>query len=88
MVKRLLSLATNHPITFVLGATLAWLVLLAASTGIALGALQAHGGEAAAALLGPVIGAAGVYLLLWRLGWLGASGITRPGHGQTWCLTL
>jgi membrane protease YdiL (CAAX protease family) len=72
----------------VLGLTIAWFVLVMVFTGIASSALRKPYGDATAGTLGRLAVTACVLLLVWRLGWLRASGIARLGSWQVWLLAL
>lgn len=80
------SFTTVHPILFALGSSLIWFVLALVFTGIASGALRRPYGDAVTTTIGRLAVTAGVLFLLWRLGWLAASGVTRPGSGLAWLL--
>jgi hypothetical protein len=79
------SFARNHPLAFVLTSAVAWSVLLVALMGVASSALRMPNGDAT---IGRLAVTACVLLLVWRLGWLKAAGITRLGRWQVWRLAL
>jgi membrane protease YdiL (CAAX protease family) len=80
--------ASNHPVAFGLLVTLGWLVLLVVSMGIASSALQKPYGEEPTVTIGRLVGTACILLLVWRLGWLGSSGIARLGSCRIWLLAF
>ncbi len=82
------SFAANHPIGFVVSATIAWFVLVLVFTGIATSALAEPYGGAATATVGRLAVTVCVLLLVWRLGWLKASGVGRLGSRQIWLIAL
>lgn len=80
------SFAAKHPVLFVLGSIIAWLVLAMIFAGITSNALGRPYEDAL------TIGRLGVticcLLLIWRLGWLKMSGITRSGNWVVWLIAL
>ena len=82
------SFTTNQPILFVICATVAWFVLVMVFTGIASSALRKPYGDATTGTLGRLAVMACTLWLVWRLGWLAASGVTRLGSGPVWLLAL
>jgi membrane protease YdiL (CAAX protease family) len=82
------SITTNQPVLFVFSATIAWFVLVMVFTGIASIALRKPFGDATTGTMGRLAVTACSLWLVWRLGWLEASGITRLGSGPVWLLTL
>lgn len=87
-MNALRSFASNHPVIFVVGVTIAWLVLLMIFMGVASGALRTPYGDATTVLIARCAAAVCIILLLWRLDWLQTSGISRLGRWQVWLLTL
>ena len=87
-MNRLRSFATNHPVAFVFSLTIAWLVLLLVFTGIASSALAKPYGGVATGTVGRLTVTVCVFLLVWRLGWLEASGVGRLGSRQVWLIAL
>ena len=73
---------------FVLGLTIVWFVLVVVFTGIASSAFRKPYGHAATGTMGRLAVTACVLLLVWRLGWLEASGVARLGSWQVWLLAL
>lgn len=82
------SFQTHHPVAFALSSTLGWLVLVLICIGVASRALGAPYGGAAAITVSRLAAAACTLLLIWRLGWLRASGVTRLGRGRIWLLAV
>jgi len=82
------SFASNHPIIFVISLTIAWLVLLMILMGIASSALRTPYGDVTTTSIGHLAVTACILLLVWRLGWLKASGITRLGRWQVWLIAF
>jgi hypothetical protein len=82
------SVATDHPVVFVIGLTIAWFLLVVVFTGIASSALRRPYGDATTATLGRLAVTACILLLVWRLGWLEPSGIARPGSWRVWLIAL
>jgi len=80
------ALATNRPVSFVLILTIAWFVLLAVFMGIASSALREPYGSATTGTAGRLAVTACVLFLVWRLGWLEASGVARLGSWRVWVL--
>lgn len=77
--------SANHPVLFVLGLTLTCFVFLLMVTGVAIGKLREPYSEVTAAMVRLAL-AAGLIYLIWRLGWLAGSGITRLGGWRVWLL--
>jgi len=82
------SFQTNQPILFVVCATIAWFVLVMIFTGIASSALRKPFGDATTGTMGRLAVTACSLWLVWRLGWLEASGVTRLGSGLVWLLAM
>jgi len=82
------SFETHHPVAFALSLTLGWVVLVLVFIGVAARALRAPYGGAATTAVSRLAAAACTLLLIWRLGWLGASGVTRLGRGRIWLLAV
>ena len=82
------SFTTNQPVLFVLSVAIAWLVLALVFTGFASSALHQPYAGAVTGTIGRLAAAACTLWLVWRLGWLEASGVTRLGGWQVWLLTL
>jgi len=85
------SFAAKHPVLFVLAATIAWLVLFVlviVLAGIASTALGRPYDDALITTMGRLIVTAGCLILIWRLGWLKASGVTRLGGWLVWLIAL
>jgi membrane protease YdiL (CAAX protease family) len=80
------SIATNHPVVFVVTAAVVWSVLLVVLMGVASGALRLSYGDAAVGAIGRLAVTACVLLLVWQLGWLKAAGVARPGTRRVWLL--
>jgi membrane protease YdiL (CAAX protease family) len=82
------SFTTDQPVLFVFCATIAWFVSVLAFTGMASSALRKPYGDAVTGTLGRLVVTACVLWLVWRLGWLEASGVTRLGSWQVWLIAL
>lgn len=82
------SLSTNRPVLFALVLAIVWFVLGLVLTGISSAVLQKSYGDAMVTILGRSALTICILLLIWKLGWLEASGITRTGSGQAWCLAF
>ncbi len=82
------SFSTNRPILFVLVLAIVWFVLAITFTGITAGVLQKPYDNATAAILGRTVVLLCAALLILKLGWLKASGITHAGSGWVWWLAL
>lgn len=80
--------AKNHPVLFALLVTVAWFVSLGIFMGIASIALQKPFGHVTTGMAGRLTVTACVLLLIWRLGWLKASGVARLGRRQVWLFAL
>lgn len=87
-MKKLTSIATNHPVVFAISATILWFVLELALTGVASGVLRKPYGDPGSATVGRLVTTACVLLLLGRMGWLGPAGVTRLGRWQVWLAAL
>jgi membrane protease YdiL (CAAX protease family) len=87
-MNALRSYATRHPVMFVLSLTIAWLIVLLVFTGIASSALHRPFGDAVTGTIGRLTITACILLLVWRLGWLEASGVARLGRWPVWLLAL
>jgi uncharacterized protein len=87
-MNTLRSYATRHPVMFALSLTIAWFVVLLVITGIASSALHRAFGDAVTSTIGRLAITACVLLLVWRLGWLKASGVARLGRWPVWLLAL
>jgi membrane protease YdiL (CAAX protease family) len=83
-VRDLQFVAGRRPIPFVLGSMVAWLAVLMVFSGVASGALGRPYGDPVTLTIGRLAGAACVVLVLWRLRWLRASGVSRLGGWQIW----
>jgi membrane protease YdiL (CAAX protease family) len=79
--------ATNHPVLFAFGLTVVCFVLVFFLMGVAYSKLRKPYGDVAAVILRSVL-AIGLFLLLWRLGGLERSGLTRLGRWQAWLLAV
>ncbi len=82
------NLSLNHPVGFVLILTITWLVLLIIFMGIASGIFHKPYGDVMTVTISRLSVTACVLFMVWRLGWLEASGISRPGTWQVWLLAL
>jgi uncharacterized protein len=80
--------ATRHPVQFVLASTVAWFVLLVVCMGLASGALRRPYGDGVSIAIARLATTAFVVALVWRLGWLRASGIARLGGWPVWLLAI
>lgn len=87
-MNTLRSFAGRHPVLFVLILTIAWLVMLLFFTDIASSALHKPFGDAVTGTIGRLTISACILLLVWRLGWLEASGVGRLGRWQVWLAAL
>jgi membrane protease YdiL (CAAX protease family) len=79
--------AANYPVLFALSATLACFVFVLFLMGIISSKLRKPYGDAAAMMIRLAV-AAGLVLLVWRLGGLEGSGIARWGRWQAWLLAV
>lgn len=86
-MNTLRTFAKNQPVIFVLGLTFVCFVLLLAVTGIAYSQLPKLYGDVAITIMRLVL-TAGLLWLIWHLGGLETSGITRLGHWQVWLLAV
>ena len=82
------SFARNHPVAFVLTSAVAWSALLVVLMGVASSALRVPYGDATVGAVGRLAVTACVLVLIWRLGWLKAAGVTRLGRWQVWLLAV
>src|SRR3972149_2266479 len=82
------SFTTNQPILFALCVTIAWFVLVMVFTGIASSTLRKPYGDTATGTIGRLAVTACSLWLVWRLGWIQASGVARLGSGLVWLLAL
>ena len=80
--------AKSHPVMFASIATVAWFVSLGTFMAIASIALQKPFGHATTGMAGRLAVTACVLLLIWRLGWLQASGVAPLGRWQVWLIAL
>jgi len=80
--------AEKWPVVFVVITTMVWSVLLLVFMGIASSVFSKPYGHAITDTLGRLAVTACVLLLVWRLGWLEASGVARSGSPQVWLLAL
>ncbi len=80
--------ASHHPVGFVLVLTIVWVVLLLVFMGIASSVVHKPYGGTVTASIGRLVVTACALFLAWRLDWLEASGISRPGSWQVWLLAL
>ncbi len=87
-MNALRSYSTRHPVIFVLSLTIAWLVVLLVFTGIASSVLHKPFSGAITSTIGRLTITACILLLVWRLGWLKASGVARLGRWPVWLLAL
>jgi hypothetical protein len=79
--------AANYPVLFTLGLTLTCFVSVLFLTGIASSKLRKPYGDVTATMIRLAV-AAGLLLLIWRLGGLEGSGIARWGRWQVWLLAV
>ena len=87
-MNTLKSTATNHPFLFVLGLTIAWFMLGMILIILASSALHRPYGDSTALTIGRLAVTACLLGLVWRLGWLEASGVSPLGGWQVWLLAL
>ncbi len=80
--------ATHRPGRFILILTIAWVVLLLAFMITASTVFNISYGDAITVSISRLAVTACVLLLVWRLDWLKASGISRPGSWHVWLLAL
>jgi membrane protease YdiL (CAAX protease family) len=85
---KILAVATNRPVGFVLVLTIVWVVLFLVFMGVASTILQKPYGDAMTVSISRLAVTACVLFLAWRLNWLKASGISRLGSWQVWLLAL
>jgi membrane protease YdiL (CAAX protease family) len=81
-------LATRHPVWFALAALATWTALLLVLMGLASGALRRPYGDGVSTAIARLATTAFVVALVWRLGWLRASGIGRLGGWPVWLLAI
>jgi len=82
------NLARRRPIGFVFVLTAVWFALLLVLMMLAATILQKPVGDAMTVSIGRLVVTAGVLFLAWRMDWLKASGISRPGSWRVWLLAL
>jgi membrane protease YdiL (CAAX protease family) len=87
-MNTLRSMATTHPTLFAIALVVAWFALLMVSVGIASSALRRPYGDATSSAIARLAVTVCVLLLVWRMGWLEASGIARLGRWWVWLLAL
>ena len=87
-MNALKSFATNSPVLFVISLMLVWFVAGLVFMGIASSVLRKPYGDAVTTTVGRLAITACVLWLIWRLGWLEVSGITRLGRWQVWGLAV
>jgi len=87
-MNALKSFATNSPVLFAICLMVVWFVAALVFMGIASGVLRKPYGDTVTTTVGRLAVTACVLWLVWRLGWLEASGITRLGHWQVWLLAV
>jgi len=87
-MNTLKSFATNSPVLFAICLMVVWFVAGLVFMGIASGVLRKPYGDAVTTTVGRLIVTACVLWLVWRLGWLEASGVTRLGRWQVWLLAV
>ncbi len=87
-MNTLKSFATHSPVLFMICLMVVWFVAALVFMGIASGVLRKPYGDAVTTTVGRLIVTACVLWLIWRLGWLEASGITRLGRWQVWGLAV
>ncbi len=87
-MNALKSFATNFPVLFAISLMLVWVVVGLVFMGIASGVLRKPYGDAVTTTVGRLAVTACVLWLVWRLGWLEASGATRLGRWQVWALAV
>ena len=85
-MNALQSFAMDRPVLFVLGATIAWFILMLGG-GIASSALRKPYGDLTDAI-GRLAATTGLLVLIWRWGGLERSGIARLGRWQVWPLAV
>ncbi len=82
------SFTTNQPVLFVLSLTIAWFVLAIVFMGIASSTFRKPYGDVTAVTISRLGVTICTLWLIWRLGWLEESGVTRLGSGPVWLLAL
>ena len=87
-MKNLESFLTRHPVLSVIILTISWFILAMLSAGITSSLLNQEFGDTAPVFLGHISAIIFIVLLLWKLDWLKAAGITRSGTYQAWLLAL
>jgi membrane protease YdiL (CAAX protease family) len=85
-VKRL---AARYPVGAGVIGALSLIVALLVFTGLAFAMLpESEGQETVALLVARLVTTLAIVALLWRLGWLRATGVARAGTWQVWLVTL
>ena len=79
---KILAVATNRPVGFVLVLTIVWVVLFLVFMGVASTIFQKPYGDAMTVSISRLAVTACVLLLAWRLDWLKPSGISGVGDWQ------
>lgn len=87
-MNTLKSFATNSPVLFAISLMVTWFVAGLGFMGIASGVLRRPYGDAVTTTVGRLAVTVCVLLLVWRLGWLEGSGVTRLGRWQVWGLAV
>jgi membrane protease YdiL (CAAX protease family) len=82
------SLLTKHPVLSIISLVTSWLVLIMIFASVASSLLNIKLGDTTTLIAGHLAGIICVFILLWRLRWLKASGITRSGTYQTWLIAI
>lgn len=82
------SFATNSPVLFVISLMVVWFLAALVFMGIASSVLRKPYGDAVTTTVGRLAVTVCVLWLIWRLGWLEASGITWLGRWQVWALAM
>jgi len=80
--------ATRRPVWFASASIVTWAVLLIGFMGLASGALRRPYGDGISRAIARLATTAFVVALVWRLGWLRASGIGRLGAWPVWLLAV
>jgi membrane protease YdiL (CAAX protease family) len=78
----------HHPVVFTIVLTILWIVLLLVLMITVSTVFHIPYGEALAVSIARLAVTSCVLFLVWRLGWLKASGITKSGSWQVWLLSL
>lgn len=87
-MKNLKIFLISRPVLSVIILTINWFILIMLFAGIATSLLGKEFGDPVVLLIGHLAGIIGIFLLLWRLGWLKVSGIARSGTYQTWLFAI